>query len=43
MSMFAVVGAWSQTLVTKAGDLYIAGYNLVLAVLGAGGASVVGK
>jgi hypothetical protein len=32
--MFAVVGLWSQTLITKAGDLYIAAYNLVAAVVG---------
>jgi hypothetical protein len=32
--MFAVVGAWSQTLLTKAGDLYIAGYNLLAAFIG---------
>lgn len=32
--MFAVVQVWSQTLLTKCGDLYIAGYNVVAAVLG---------
>jgi hypothetical protein len=32
--MFAVVAAWSNVLVTKLGDLYIAGYNVLAAVIG---------
>jgi hypothetical protein len=32
--MFAAVGVWSQTLLTKIGDLCIAGYTVLAAVLG---------
>jgi len=32
--MYAVVGAWVQTLCQKAGDVYIATVNLLGAVIG---------